>query len=41
VTDGDFNRNSTDYLKYVKKYKKKGINMSIVGILNSEKVAVC
>ncbi len=37
VTDGDFNRNSTDYLKYVKKYKKKGVNMSIVGILNSEK----
>lgn len=37
ITDGDFNRNSGDYLKYVKKYKKKGINMSVVGILNSEK----
>ncbi len=37
ITDGDFNRNSGDYLKLVKKYKKKGINMSVVGILNSEK----
>ena len=37
ITDGDFNRNSGDYLKYVKKYKKKGVNMSVVGILNSEK----
>ena len=32
ITDGAFNRNSDDYLKYVRKYKKKGINMSIVGI---------
>jgi len=37
ITDGDFNRNSGDYLKLVKKYKKKRINMSVVGILNSEK----
>lgn len=37
ITDGDFNRNSGDYKKYIKKYKKKGINMSVVGILNSEK----
>jgi Ca-activated chloride channel family protein len=32
ITDGAFNRNSDDYKKYVKKYKKKGINMSVVGI---------
>lgn len=37
ITDGAFNRNSDDYKKYIKKYKKKGINMSVVGILNSEK----
>jgi Ca-activated chloride channel family protein len=37
ITDGDFNRNSGDYKKHIKKYKKKGINMSVVGILNSEK----
>jgi len=32
ITDGAFNRNSDDYLKYVKKYRKKGIVMSVVGI---------
>lgn len=37
ITDGAFNRNSDDYKKYVKKYQKKGINMSIVGIRNQEK----
>lgn len=37
ITDGAFNRNSDDYKKYVKKYQKKGINMSIVGIRNHEK----
>lgn len=37
ITDGAFNRNSDDYKKYVKKYQKKGINMSIVGIKNQEK----
>ena len=37
ITDGDFNRNSGDYKKYIKKYKKRGINMSVVGIINSEK----
>ena len=37
ITDGAFNRNSDDYKQYIKKYKKKGINMSVVGILNSEK----
>lgn len=32
ITDGAFNRNSTDYKKYVKKYAKKGIHMSVVGV---------
>jgi Ca-activated chloride channel family protein len=32
ITDGAFNRNSDDYTKYVKKYKKKGITMTVVGI---------
>lgn len=34
ITDGAFNKDSDDYQKYVKKYKKKGINLSIVGIQN-------
>ena len=37
ITDGAFNRNSDDYKKYIKKYEKKGIKMSIVGIRNQEK----
>lgn len=37
ITDGAFNRNSDDYKKYIKKYKKKGINMTVVGVLNNEK----
>lgn len=40
ITDGAFNRNSEDYLRYVKRFKKQGINLSIVGIKNSEKDAV-
>jgi Ca-activated chloride channel family protein len=36
ITDGAFNRNSDDYKRYVKKYKKKGINMSVVGIKNKD-----
>lgn len=36
ITDGAFNRNSDDYKRYIKKYKKKGINMSIVGIKNKD-----
>ncbi|MGB0915285.1 MAG: VWA domain-containing protein [Crocinitomicaceae bacterium] len=36
ITDGAFNRNSDDYKKYIKKYKKKGINMSVVGIKNKD-----
>lgn len=37
ITDGAFNRESDDYKKYVRKYKKKGINLSVVGIKNKEK----
>lgn len=40
ITDGAFNRNSDDYLRWVKKYKKKGINLSVVGVKNSDKDAV-
>jgi Ca-activated chloride channel homolog len=40
ITDGAFNRNSDDYLKYVRKFQKKGVNLSIVGIKNSEKDAI-
>lgn len=37
ITDGAFNRDSDDYKRYVKKYKRKGINLSVVGIKNREK----
>jgi Ca-activated chloride channel family protein len=40
ITDGAFNRNSDDYMKYVRKYQKKGVNLSIVGVKNSENDAV-
>ncbi len=36
ITDGAFNRNSSDYLKTVKKYSKKGIKLSVVGIKNKD-----
>lgn len=36
ITDGAFNRNSGDYKKIIKKYKKKGIQMSVVGIKNKD-----
>lgn len=36
ITDGAFNRNSDDYKKYIKKYSKKGITLSVVGIKNKE-----
>lgn len=32
VTDGAFNKDSEDYKKQIKKYKKKGVSMSIIGI---------
>lgn len=34
ITDGAFNRESDDYKRYVKKYRRKGINLSVVGIKN-------
>ncbi len=34
ITDGAFNRQSQDYKKYVRRYAKKGIHMSVVGIKN-------
>lgn len=37
ITDGAFNRDSDDYKRYVRKYKRKGINLSVVGIKNKEK----
>ncbi len=37
ITDGAFNRDSDDYQRYVKKYAKKGIHLSVVGIKNKEK----
>lgn len=39
ITDGAFNRDSDDYQKTVKKYAKKGITCSVVGILAKEKDA--
>ena len=36
ITDGAFNRNSDDYKNHIEKYKKQGINMTVVGILNSD-----
>ena len=37
ITDGAFNRDSDDYKRYVRKYKRKGIKMSVVGIKNKER----
>lgn len=34
ITDGAFNRSSGDYKKFIKKYKRNGIQMSVVGIKN-------
>jgi len=36
ITDGAFNRDSDDYMKSVKKYAKRGIRFSVVGIKNKE-----
>ena len=36
ITDGAFNRYSQEYEKTVKKYSKKGIHLSVVGIQNKE-----
>lgn len=32
ITDGAFNKNDGKYEKYIKKYKRKGITLSIVGV---------
>lgn len=40
ITDGAFNKDSDDYQKVVKKYAKKGIVFSVVGIQTKEKDAV-
>ena len=37
ITDGAFNRDSDDYKRYVKKYARKGIHLSVVGIKNKDK----
>jgi Ca-activated chloride channel family protein len=37
ITDGAFNRNSDDYQQYIRKYQKKGISLSVVGVKNSDK----
>lgn len=37
ITDGGFNRASGDYQKFIEKYLKRGITMSVVGIKNNEK----
>lgn len=35
ITDGAFNRNSNDYKRTIRRYKRKNINLSVVGIKNS------
>ncbi len=40
ITDGAFNKDSDDYQKLVKKYAKKGIKFSVVGIKAKEKDAI-
>lgn len=37
ITDGAFNHNNYDYKKIIKKYVKKNIHMSVVGVLNDAK----
>lgn len=37
ITDGAFNRDSDDYKRYVRKYARKGIHLSVVGIKNKDK----
>lgn len=40
ITDGAFNKDSDDYQKTVRKYAKKGVVFSVVGIQSKEKDAV-
>lgn len=37
ITDGAFNKESKDYKRQIKKYLKKGITLSIVGVKNNDK----
>lgn len=37
ITDGAFNHNNYDYKKLIKKYAKKNIQLSVVGVLNDAK----
>lgn len=37
ITDGAFNQKTYDYAKLIKKYTKKGIQLSVVGVLNDAK----
>jgi Ca-activated chloride channel family protein len=37
VTDGAFNRNSDDYKRYIKRYLRKDIALSVVGIKSNER----
>ncbi|MEZ4938002.1 MAG: VWA domain-containing protein [Crocinitomicaceae bacterium] len=37
VTDGSFNKDSDDYMRYIKKSKNSGISISVVGIKNTER----
>lgn len=37
VTDGSFNRDSKDYMRYIKKSRNSGISISVVGIKNTER----
>ncbi len=40
ITDGAFNQKTYDYSKLIKKYNKKNIQLSVVGILNDSKSEV-
>ena len=37
ITDGAFNHNNFDYKKLIRKYAKKNISLSVVGVLNDTK----
>ena len=37
ITDGAFSKYSGNYLKFIKKYQKQKINLSVVGVKNAAK----
>lgn len=37
ITDGAFNRDSDDYKRHVRRYARRGIHLSVVGIKNKER----